>query len=96
MQSNAKIGTVTASAILPAAAADSTAGGDFHDSRASEEAERAARYRLVIEEGPSGSFIYKTMDRVTGEVVKQLPREQIVGLMQTGDYSSGSVINTIA
>lgn len=96
MQPNAKIEAVTASAILPAAAASSTAGGDFHDSRASQDAERAARYRLVIEEGPSGSFIYKTMDRVTGEVVKQLPREQVVDLMQTGEYSSGSVINTTA
>lgn len=96
MQNNAKIDSVTASAILPAAAAGSTAGGDFHDSRASQDAERAARYRLVIEEGPTGSFIYKTMDRVTGEVVKQLPREQIVDLMQTAEYSSGSVINTTA
>lgn len=96
MQNNARIVAVTASAILPAAAAGSTSGGDFHDSRASEEAERNARYRLVIEEGPSGSFIYKTMDRVTGEVVKQLPREQVVDLMQTAEYSSGSVINTTA
>jgi flagellar protein FlaG len=96
MQTNAKIDAVTASAILPAAAAGSTAGGEFADSRASQDAERAARYRLVIEEGPSGSFIYKTMDRVTGEVVKQLPREQVVDLMQTGEYSSGSVINTTA
>lgn len=96
MQNNAKIGSVSASAILPAAAAGSTPGGDFHDSRASEEADRAARYRLVIEEGPSGSFIYKTLDRLTGEVVKQLPREQVVDLMRTAEYSSGSVINTIA
>jgi flagellar protein FlaG len=96
MQPNAKIAAVTASAIQPAAAADSSAGGDFHDSRASEDAERAARYRLVIEEGPSGSFIYKTMDRLTGEVVKQLPREQVVDLMQAAAYSSGSVINTTA
>jgi flagellar protein FlaG len=96
MQHNAKIAAVTASAILPAAAAGSTAGGDFDDSRASQDAERAARYRLVIEEGPSGSFIYKTMDRVTGEVVKQLPREQVVDLMQTREYSTGSVINTTA
>ena len=94
MQNNARIVPIGAAAVQPAAA--STAGGDFHDSRFAQEAERAARYRLVIEEGPSGSFIYKTMDRVTGEVVKQLPREQVVGLMQTAEYSSGSVINTTA
>ena len=97
MQNNAKIPTVTAFPVLPAAAAGSTTGGDFSDSRASEEAERNARYRLVIEEGPqAGSFIYKTMDRVTGEVVKQLPREQVVDLMRTAEYSSGSVIDTKA
>ncbi|MBL0968261.1 MAG: flagellar protein FlaG [Brevundimonas sp.] len=62
-----------------------------------QEADEAARYRLVIEEGPSaGSFIYKTMDRVTGEVVRQLPREQVVDLMRDHAYHSGSVIDTKA
>ena len=95
MQSNARIDPIGATAVQPAAA--TTAGGDFHDSRFAQEAERAARYRLVIEEGPhSGSFIYKTLDRVTGEVVKQLPREQVVDLMQAAQYSAGSVIDTKA
>jgi flagellar protein FlaG len=95
MHNNAKIALVTASPVLPADNAASS--GDFRDSRAQQEADQAARYRLVIEEGPhSGSFIYKTLDRVTGEVVKQLPREQVVNLMQTAEYSAGSVINTKA
>lgn len=94
MQNNAKIGAVGAYEIPSVPVAS---GGDFHDSKAQQEAEQAARYRLVIEEGPrSGSFIYKTMDRVTGEVVKQLPREQVVGLMQDADYSAGAVIDTRA
>ncbi len=95
MQSNARISPIGAVAVQPAAA--STASGDFHDSPFAQEAERAARYRLVIEEGPqSGSFIYKTLDRITGEVVKQLPREQVVDLMQAAQYSAGSVIDTKA
>ncbi len=94
MQSNAKIAPVTASPVQPSSAA---AGGDFRDSRAQQEADDAARYRLVIEEGPlAGSFIYKTMDRVTGEVVKQMPREQVVDLMRSVSYSAGSVIDTKA
>lgn len=94
MQNNAKIGAVAAYEIPSVPVAS---GGDFSDSRAQQEAEQAARYRLVIEEGPrSGSFIYKTMDRVTGEVVKQLPREQVVGLMQDADYNAGAVIDTRA
>ena len=53
--------------------------------------------RLIIEEDErSGSFIYKTLDRVTGEVVKQLPREQVVDLMRTSDYSAGAVFDTKA
>lgn len=94
MQNNAKITPVTASPVQPSAAA---AGGDFRDSRAQQDADEAARYRLVIEEGPlAGSFIYKTMDRVTGEVVKQMPREQVVDLMRAASYSAGSVIDTKA
>jgi len=94
MQSNAKIVSVSAASIQPAAAPDSSG---FQGSRFAEEAERAARYRLVIEEGPdAGSFIYKTMDRVTGEVIKQLPREQLIDLIQTPEYSAGSVIDTKA
>ena len=95
MHNNARIDPTGAVAVPPAAA--STATGDFHDSPFAQEAERAARYRLVIEEGPqSGSFIYKTLDRVTGEVVKQLPLEQVVDLMQADRYRAGSVINTRA
>ncbi len=98
MNPNAKIGSVASlTSIAVGAASGSTASGDFHDSRFMEEAERTARYRLVIEEGPqSGSFIYKTLDRITGEVVKQLPREQVVDLMQAAQYSAGSVIDTKA
>lgn len=66
-------------------------------SRIAEEADRAARYRLVIEEGPrSGSFVYKTMDRVTGEVVRQLPREEVVQLSADAAYDAGAVVDTRA
>jgi flagellar protein FlaG len=89
------VATLTSAAV--GAAGGSSASGDFHDSRFMEEAERNARYRLVIEEGPqAGTFIYKTMDRVTGEVVKQLPREQVVDLMRAADYSAGAVFDTKA
>ncbi|HEV7227373.1 hypothetical protein [Brevundimonas sp.] len=93
MEPNAKIAR-----IAPVAAPSGSAtSGSFDRSPGSREAEEAARYRLVIEEGPSaGSYVYKTLDRVTGEVVRQLPREQVVQLMQGGDYASGSVIDTSA
>ena len=64
-------------------------------SRSAPDAERLARYRLVIEQGPrAGSFVYKTLDRETGEVVRQLPSEDLVKLRQSDDYGAGAVINT--
>ena len=73
------------------------ASGDFNGSKSAQEVAKAARYRLVIEEGPqNGSFIYKTMDRVTGEVIRQFPREQVVKMMQSERYDAGAVIDTTA
>lgn len=63
-------------------------------SQAAENAERSARYRLVIEEGSApGTFVYKTVDRETGEVVRMLPREDVVKLMQDDRYGAGSVFD---
>ena len=68
---------------------------DDSNSRGSSDAERLARYRLVIEQGPrAGSFVYKTMDRETGEVVRQLPSEEVLKLKQSDDYGAGAVIDT--
>lgn len=89
MESQAKL-----SLVRPVSAAGSSSSG-FSDSPVQQEAERIARYRLVIEEGPqAGVFIYKLLDRVSGEVVRQMPREEVVRLMDEGRYRSGSVINT--
>jgi flagellar protein FlaG len=59
--------------------------------------EAAAHYRLLIEEGPrKGSFVYKTLDSQTGEIIRQFPREQLVRLAERPDYDKGAVINTLA
>jgi flagellar protein FlaG len=53
-----------------------------------------ADLRLVIEEDQtSGTFVYKTLDRRTGEVVKQLPREEVVRLKESPGYAPGDVID---
>lgn len=89
MESQAKL-----SLVQPITAAGASGGG-FSDSPAAQDAERAARYRLVIEEGPqSGVFVYKILDRVTGEVVKQMPREEVLRMMGEARYRAGSVIDT--
>ena len=60
-------------------------------------AEQAANVRLVIEEdAQSGSFIYKTVDRTTGEVILQLPREEVLKAVMTGAYTAGDVVKARA
>lgn len=89
--------------ILPAAAGSAVApvtpsgGAGLSDSRTAGDAERASRYRLVIEqEADAGVYVYKTLDRVTGEVVSQLPREEVVRMRQDPSYAAGTVISTRA
>lgn len=53
----------------------------------------AGRYRLTIEKGADG-FVYKTLDRITGEVIRQFPREEIIKLRHAINYDPGDVIVT--
>jgi flagellar protein FlaG len=53
--------------------------------------------RLVIEEDKgSGSYVYKTVNRRTGEVVQSLPRAEILRLREEAKYAAGAVIRTTA
>lgn len=83
---------------VPAAIADTplpSGAEDEANSRAAADADRLARYRLVIEQGPrAGSFVYKTLDRETGEVIRQMPSEDVLKLRQRDDYGAGAVIDT--
>lgn len=55
----------------------------------------SADLRLVIE--PRGSsYVYKTIDRRTGEIVSQYPIEEIVKMMSEHRYSAGVIIRTTA
>lgn len=50
--------------------------------------------RLVIEhDAQSGEFVYKTVDRRTGETLQQFPREQILKLREESSYESGAVFD---
>jgi flagellar protein FlaG len=53
-----------------------------------------AVYRLVIDKDPvSGTFVYKTVDRVTGEIVTQLPCEEVIRLKDSASYTAGSLVD---
>ena len=49
--------------------------------------------RLVIEDDKAaGSYVYKTINPVTGEVILQIPREELLKMREAADYKPGSVI----
>ena len=53
--------------------------------------------RLVIEhDQASGLYVYKTINRLTGEVMLQLPRAEVLKLRQGPQYAAGTVIKTQA
>lgn len=56
-----------------------------------------ADVRLVIEEDQgTGRFIYKTLDRRTGQVIQQFPREEILRLREEREYAAGAIIDARA
>jgi hypothetical protein len=54
-----------------------------------------ADQRLVIREGvEDGLFIYTIIDRASGQVMAQIPREDVAKLAARPDYEAGQVIDT--
>lgn len=48
--------------------------------------------RLVIEEDiDSGVYVYKTVDRRTGETLKQYPREDVLRFKDAASYGPGKI-----
>ncbi len=69
---------------------------DIRPMSKSEPASAAARpdLRLIIEEtGEAGRYIYTLVDRRTGKIVSQLPREHVLKLKDSDDYSAGAVFD---
>ena len=60
--------------------------------RVVEGAEDQADIRLIIEE-LDGSYVYKTVDRRTGDIVAQYPREELLKMREEDDYAAGAVIS---
>lgn len=84
---------LTLSALNPAAAINPAPAPSAPTSNAAAMQNDVADLRLVIEEdSASGLFIYKTVDRRTGDVVQQLPREEVVRMHSSEDYEAGAII----
>ena len=65
-----------------------------HETVARNDNEDASRYRLTIEAVGDHQFVYKVLDRVTGEVIRQLPREEVEKLSRDPTYRGGKLIDT--
>ena len=57
----------------------------------------ASDVRLIIEDDQAaGGFVYTTVDRRTGAVIRQLPRDGLLKLGEAADYAAGALIRTRA
>jgi len=51
--------------------------------------------RLTVDKDPkTGEWVYKAIDRYTGEVVRELPRKALLDMRKSANYQAGSVIKT--
>ena len=54
-----------------------------------------ADQRLVIREGTAdGLFVYTILDRASGQVMLQIPREDVEKFAARPDYEAGQVVDT--
>lgn len=54
-------------------------------------------FRLIIEKAAHApEYVYKLVNATTGDVIVELPREQVVKAAESPNYTSGSVIDTRA
>jgi len=56
-----------------------------------------AGQRLVIrEDEETGALVYTVIDRASGQVVAQTPREEVARMSQRADYTAGALISARA
>jgi flagellar protein FlaG len=71
------------------------AGSQNNLSQGRGEATPEYNLRLTVDKDPdSGDWVYKALDRYTGEVVRQFPRQEILDLKASRNYQAGTIIKT--
>lgn len=55
-----------------------------------------AQQTLVIEPISANRYVYKVMDKTTGEVIRQLPNEHVEKMLSDPSYTQGGVVKTSA
>ena len=82
--------------VTPAPLAPATPAANVGASQAPPtQGDAQADLRLVIEEDKAaGSYVYKTVDPITGKVIFQMPREQLLKMREASDYKPGAIIDS--
>jgi len=94
MSSTAPISGIPTDVPAPASAPTPPSKAGASQTPAASQTDNQADLRLVIEEDQAaGTYVYKTVDPVTGKVVSQVPREQLLKMRETPDYAPGSIVN---
>lgn len=59
-----------------------------------DQAQDPAGTRLIIEEDSvAGTYVYKTVDRLSGQVIHQWPREEVLKMKDQAGYLAGDVVD---
>ena len=75
----------------------SPGGATAAQAQAGPGAQASSDLRLVIEHAAHAPvYVYKVVDAITGDVLVELPREQVARAAENPNYTSGSVIDTRA
>ena len=97
MEMKNTIGAVPSVEPVPANPPRATPVAQGSGSAIAEDAFKLANARLVIEQDKtSGQYVYKSIDRATGEILRQFPREEVLKMLGRGGYAAGDVIKTRA
>jgi flagellar protein FlaG len=92
------VGAQAAPPAPPAATPPKPPAASGSDPASESEAEKSgndSQQRLVISEGAeTGVYVYTILDRATGQVLVQIPREEVVRIAARPDYTAGQVIDT--
>jgi flagellar protein FlaG len=78
-------------------AKDSADHSDLSNSREEQHSPLEYQLRLTVDKDPkTGDWVYKAIDRYTGKVIRQLPRQEVLDMRSSSSYKAGSVIDTEA
>lgn len=79
--------------VAPATSGSQTENGLSNHDRA--QSQPAYMLKLTIDKDPdSGEFIYRAIDRYTGEVVRQFPQKELLEMQKSRSYKAGSIVRT--